>query len=86
MRELAHEAERRQNLLDALSSITVGAVQWVGTFIIILAVCGIIIVGWHYLGPEKWRWLQGPDISRIENLVTGGALSLIAVYARGLTR
>lgn len=54
-----------------------------------IAVCGLWLVAmlvlaagatwfWHIMTPEGWHWLQADNVSRLQNILTGGVVATVA--------
>ena len=80
------DERRRQGVLNAVATVAIGAVQWIGAAVVVVAFFGIVIMSIHYLAPSTWRWLTPDEIKRLETLVTGVAFSIIAVYSRNFMK
>ena len=73
-----NELRRRENMREALSTVAVFVAKATPYVLVIIA----LIMGWHYLGPEKWAWMTPTQIDRVETAVAGGAISLVALLLR----
>ena len=69
---------RRERLLDVLSGGRVLLARVLPWAVILF----IGVMGWHYVGPDKWGWLTPEQINRVESVLSGVGVSLVVVYLR----
>lgn len=36
-----------------------------------------LIMAWHFVAPEKWRWLSEAEITNLKNMATTGILAAV---------
>lgn len=68
------EHRRNERFRDHFENIAILCLWLVA--LLFLAVGGTWF--WHILMPEKWHWLTADQVSKLQNLVTGGILTGIA--------
>ena len=57
--------------------------NWVVRVIVFVLVVAILIVAWHHLLPESWRWLDADDLSGIMTfLFSGAVISAVSLHVQ----
>lgn len=76
-RSRINDFRRSEEVRDALQPHK----AWIATTFIWLAATLIlvvlIIVGWHYMAPAQWQWLQPDQVRNIERITLFSSLSLL---------
>ena len=74
----ASEFRRREQFRNVVHR---GAV-WMALLAPYLLAIFVIVMGWHYLGPERWTWMSAEQIDKAEAVASGVIFSAIFFYLR----
>ncbi len=68
------EHRRSERFRDQVANVAV-AVIWI---LFALFVIAMLVLGWHYLAPESWGWLDQDQLSTLKTVVFSGAITSTA--------
>ena len=74
-RTRAHD--RAEQLRDMYGS----GLNWIVRIMVLVLIMAIVIVAWHYLAPERLRWLAEDDLSDLLSfLFSGAVISAVSLH------
>ena len=78
----AGEFQRSERLRNALNNGIVYVAIVAPYFLAIVGSVLIVVLLWHYLGPESWTWMTQQQIDKIEAAAGGGIVSALLIMLR----
>lgn len=70
---------RNENFRDHFEKIAIASLWGIALILTLVVVAWF----WHLLAPGEWGWLSVDQLSKLQNIVTGGSLTSIASFAAG---
>ena len=73
---LSAESQRNEhNRNEKLRNVVAWGVSILLLVIFCLAVIALLILAWHYLGPESLKWMSDENLSLVSTILSSGAIS-----------
>ena len=75
--EYEQKQERKWNKhksTESLRKIYSEGINWIVRSIIFIIIVILLVVTWHHLTPESWRWLDASDLAKLHSVLFSGAV------------
>lgn len=69
---------------DSLQKIYSKGINWIVRSFIAIIVFIVVVVTWHHLTSESWRWLDDTDLSKLHIVLFSGAV--VSVFTMHLNK
>ena len=74
-RELDREKKLNEHLrTESIRNLYVNSLKWIVRSIVGVILIAIMVVAWHHLTPENFRWLGETDLSDLHKFLFSGAI------------
>ena len=79
--ELSAESQRNEhNRNEKLRNELAWIVRRLLAVIFILVVIALLILAWHYLGPENLKWMSDENLGIVSAILSSGTISALLVH------
>lgn len=72
------EHKRSEKLRDAVSKHMV----WSVSFLWLLACIMVVVIAWHHIGSESYKWIEPDTLSTLTKFFLGSVVGFFASYTR----